>query len=68
MMLFSSYSIINERGGALDMVDNKTLTQNDIDKLAESIFSAAEKQLSEKRQAEKLDVTASFVRSKLAIQ
>ena len=50
------------------MVDNKTLTQNDIDKLAESIFSAAEKQLSEKRQAEKLDITASFIRSKLAIQ
>ena len=50
------------------MVDNKTLTQQDIDKIAESLFSAAEKQLAEKRQAEKLDVTASFIRSKLAIQ
>ena len=51
------------------MVDNKTLTQNEIDRLAESIFSAsAEKQLSEKRQAKKLDITASFIRSKLAIQ
>ena len=51
------------------MVDNKTLTQPEIDRLAESVFSAtAEKQRGAERQVAKLDVTAAFVRSKLAIR
>ena len=51
------------------MVDNKTLTQPEIDRLAESVFTtAAEKQRDVERQAKQLDITASFVRSKLAIQ
>lgn len=51
------------------MVDNKTLTQQDIDKIAESVFAAAdEKDRVAESQAKKLDITASFIRSKLAIQ
>ena len=51
------------------MLNKKAPTQQEIDRLAESVFlAAAEKQLAEKRQAEKLDVTASFIRSKFAIQ
>lgn len=51
------------------MVDNKTLTQQDIDKIAESVFAAADdKDRVAESQAKRLDITASFVRSKLAIQ
>ena len=51
------------------MLEKKAPTQQEINQIAESVFlAAAEKQLAEKRQAEKLDVTAGFVRSKLAIQ
>lgn len=51
------------------MVDNKTLAQHEIDRLAESVFAAADdKDRIAESQAKKLDITASFIRSKLAIQ
>ena len=51
------------------MVDNKTLTQREIDRLAVSVFAAADdKDRVAESQAKKLDITASFIRSKLAIQ
>ena len=51
------------------MLEKKAPTQRDIDKIAESIFAAsADKERDAERQAKKLDITASFIRSKLAIQ
>ena len=52
------------------MVENKKPTQQDIDRIAESalITAFAEKQRLAEIQAEKLAITAGFVRSKLAIQ
>ena len=51
------------------MIENKKPTQQEIDKTAESVFTAAaEKQRLAKIQAEKLAITAGFTRSKLAIQ
>ena len=51
------------------MIDTKVPTQQEIDKIAESIFSvAADKERVSESQAKKLDITASFIRSKLAIQ
>ena len=51
------------------MTEKKAPTQREIDRLAESAFmAAAEKQRLSEIQAKKLEITASFVRSKLAIQ
>ena len=52
------------------MIENKKPTQQEIDKAAESVLFTAvsEKQRLAKIQAEKLAITAGFVRSKLAIQ
>lgn len=51
------------------MLNEKAPTQREVDQIAESIFAvAAEKQLATESQAKKLDITASFIRSKLAIQ
>ena len=57
------------RREVIHMTDTKKPTQQEIDKLAESVFAVtAERQQFADSQAKKLDVTASFVRSKLAIQ
>ena len=67
-MLSGSYSIYQWKE-VLDMLEKKAPTQRDIDKIAESIFAAsADKERDAERQAKKLDITASFIRSKLAIQ
>lgn len=51
------------------MVEKKIPTQREIDTMAESVFAAAaDKQRFAEDQAKKLDITASFIRSKLAIQ
>ena len=51
------------------MLNEKAPTQRDIDKIAESVFAAADdKERVAESQAKKLDITASFIRSKLAIQ
>ena len=51
------------------MVEKKIPTQREIDSMAESVFAvAADKQRFTEDQAKKLDITANFIRSKLAIQ
>ena len=51
------------------MVEKKIPTQREIDTMAESVFAAtAYQQRFAEDQAKKLDITASFIRSKLAIQ
>ena len=51
------------------MTEAKKPTQRDIDRIAESVFTAAaDKQQFVDSQAKKLDITASFIRIKLAIQ
>ena len=67
--MLSGSVLYHIRKVVFDMVEKKIPTQREIDTMAESVFAAAaDKQRFAEDQAKKLDITASFIRSKLAIQ